>query len=135
MGKICDLQVSGAGTVKVWINTRDHCGPHAHCGDPGSTWEARFRFSYLNNIVSIWDVLWGNPSTRALSTIATDLQPYAADLRREWWRCFSTTIGCCLINQTHHDNAGVPRVIAVAVYDPGTNQTILTFSNGFVRTV
>jgi hypothetical protein len=130
------MQIAGAGQVRVWINSADHCEPHAHCTDQAGTWEGRIKFSFLNNIVVYWDCLSKkDPGIRVFNDIAFQLRNYAMECRREWWRCMGSTLECCLVNSMVPDVVGVPRRVQAAVYDAATDATRLTFANGFVREV
>src|ERR1051326_4017216 len=138
MGKVCDLQhIAGGGTILVWVNTGDHCkGTHVHCSDSGGNWEARIGFSFLNNNPVFWDLLSPTgPGAGVFTRICRDLVAECTALRKEWWRIYETTLGCCLGNQTFPDGGGVSRKIATAIYHPGRDATELTFSNGVDRTV
>jgi len=136
MGKICEVQIPGAGQVQIWINSRDHCGPHVHCGDKSDTWEARIKFSFINNDVTFWDVLSHNdPGQSVFVEIEKQLIRYLRACRQEWWKNFSATIGCCLQNTNHADTVGHLRRISTANYDSATNSTELVFTNGFHRIV
>jgi hypothetical protein len=136
MGRICDLQVRGAGQVQVWVNSRDHCDPHVHCADKSRTWEGRVKFSFVNNTVEFWDIWSSNdPGDAIRSEIVTQLTSLVRRCREEWWRNFSSTIGCCLKNTRQPDIRNQMWAVADAHYDPGTNSTELTFTNGFRRTV
>lgn len=137
MGKICDVHVAGVGDVKVWLNSNDHCDPHVHCADHGRTWEGRVYFSFLNNIVVKWDCSTpgNNPGNAAFSEIARFLSAYLRKCRSEWWRFQAQRVGCCLANILHSDVMGNQRTISTADYDPATNVTELTFTNGHKRRV
>jgi len=137
MGKICDLQIPGAGQVVVVVNTDDHCEPHIHCWDKGLSWDARIRFSFMNNDVMFWNFVTqrNNPGGSVINEISRQLQPHLKRMRVEWWRYYSATIGCCLRNSQQLDNAGNYRRVDAATYDPTTNKTDLTFIGGFRREV
>ena len=136
MGRLCSIQVTGAGQVDVWVNTRDHCEPHVHCGDKANSWEGRIKFSFLDNLPLFWDCLSKkDPGIGAFNAVIQVLPGYLHKARTFWWGYFDTSIGCCLANQMFPDAAGKLRQIRTAVYDSGTNMTHLTFTNGFVRDV
>src|SRR5690349_11875749 len=107
MGKICEMNIPGAGQVMVWVNSRDHCDPHVHCGDKSDSWEARVRFSFINNNVDFWDVLSdASPGRAVFGEIERQLIPYLRACRTEWWNNFSASFGCCLRNTTQDDAIG-----------------------------
>jgi len=136
MGRVCELQVSGAGQVIIWVNSRDHCGPHAHCRDQARTWEGRIYFSFIsNNVVSFDCLSKKDPGQAVFAEILKQIPGRLSPLRREWWRCNSNGTGCCLANTMQDDATGRPRRVATALYDPATNTTELTFTNNFVRMV
>jgi hypothetical protein len=140
MGRIFSASVTAAGQVNVWINTGDHCldgKAHVHAGDGGDRWEARFVFSFCTNVVSFWDCITPKtkPRQTVINAITHEIARYLRQCRAEWWRFYGQTIGCCLTNQTFPDNAGHPRQIQTAVYDPVNFVTHITFSNGFTRQV
>jgi len=137
MSRICDMQVAGAGLVSVWINTRDHCPPHVHCGDKAGNWEGRITFTFVNNSTAFWDCLTPatDPGQGVFNEIARNIPPYLRQCRSEWWRIFSQHLGCCLVNSTHDDVTGTPRRVQSAEYFPATDSTDLSFSNGHRRSI
>ncbi|OAE13439.1 hypothetical protein AZH11_05420 [Pseudomonas simiae] len=77
----------------------EHCPPHVHVR--GKAWDARFRFSFLDGAVALWDV---NPERcRPAGAILegirqTLMQPhYLARARRIWWQKLQTV---CLENHS-----------------------------------
>jgi hypothetical protein len=136
MGEICRMQIPGAGQVIIWINTRDHPGPHIHCGDNSASWEGRVKFSFINNDVELWDVLSQvDPGRRVFAEIERGLVPYLRSCRADWWNTFSGSFGCCLQNTIQEDAIGQRWRVNTATYDIATNSTELVFVNGFRRTV
>ncbi|UXV19029.1 DUF4160 domain-containing protein [Pseudomonas fluorescens] len=77
----------------------EHCPPHVHVR--GEAWDARFRFSFLDGGVALWDVnperCW--PAGAILEGIRQALmQPhYLARARRIWWQKLQTV---CLENHS-----------------------------------
>ena len=132
MSRICDMQVAAAGQVSVWVNGREHCGPHVHCSDKMRTWEGRIRFSFVDNVATFWDCLTPTcaPDTEIFDEIIGKLTQRLGQCRSEWWRLHAGTIGCCLMNAVHPDEAGVPRRVRRAEYDSASDSTELTFVNG-----
>lgn len=51
------------------VYTRDHCPPHATCRDNAGNWVARTESSFLDDVVSLMDIL---PIHNAPSKRATD---------------------------------------------------------------
>jgi hypothetical protein len=137
MGRICDLQIPGAGQVIIVINTGDHCEPHVHCWDKAQSWEARIRFSFMDNNITFWDFLsrMNNPSVSVINEIMKQLGTILRRCRVVWWQYYCNTIGCCLKNTQQVDNAGNYRQIHSATYDGAGNKTELTFVGGFKREV
>ncbi|AZF39441.1 hypothetical protein C4J88_4698 [Pseudomonas sp. R4-39-08] len=77
----------------------EHCPPHVHVR--GRAWDARFRFSFLDGDVELWDV---NPERcRPPKAVLEELrkaimQPhYLARARRIWWENLQTV---CLENHS-----------------------------------
>ncbi|MEA3170432.1 MAG: hypothetical protein QOI97_3380 [Pseudomonas sp.] len=77
----------------------EHCPPHVHV--KGKAWDARFRFSFLDGRVALWDV---NPERcRPAGAILEGsrqalMQPhYLARARRIWWQKLQTV---CLENHS-----------------------------------
>jgi hypothetical protein len=137
MGRICDLQIPGAGQVVVVVNTKDHCDPHVHCWDKGQSWEARIRFSFMNNNITFWDFVTTkhNPSASVINEIIRQIRIFLKPCRAEWWRYYANTIGCCLQNTQQVDSVGSYRQVQAAIYDLTGNKTELTFVGGFKREV
>lgn len=132
MSKICDMRGAAGGPVSVWINARDHGGPHVHCGDKARTWEGRIGFSFVNNVASFWDCLTpaNDPGKGVFDEISGELTQHVRRCRSEWWRLHAGSVGCCLANAVHPDDAGVSRRVQRADYDPASDTTTLTFVNG-----
>lgn len=72
--------------ISVFIRD-EHCPPHVHVRGKG--WDARFRFSFLDGEVELWDVEpeRRRPPMAVLKEIrATIMQRhYLARARRIWW--------------------------------------------------
>jgi hypothetical protein len=135
MGRICEVQISGAGRVVIWVNSREHCEPHVHSRDIAKTWEGRIQFSFMSSYLGFLDCFGKHPGTGVFSEIMKEMSGRLADFRREWWRCNANGIGCCLVNTMQDDAVGRPRRVAAAMYDSATNSIELTFANQFVRVV
>jgi len=77
----------------------EHCPPHVHVR--GEAWDARFRFSFLDGAVALWDVNPERcrPAGAILEGIRQPLmQPhYLARARRIWWQKLQTV---CLENHS-----------------------------------
>lgn len=94
----------------------EHCPPHVHVR--GKEWDARFRFSFLDRRVELWDV---DPERRRtpesiLNGLSQALmQPhYLARARRIWWEKLQTV---CLENHSWDWNAD--EVVPGLVIRPG----------------
>ena len=122
------------GYVFVVYTRDEHCPPHVHVS--GKEWRARFRFSFLDGKVELWDV---NPERRCpTDSVLKELrqalmQPhFLARARRIWWESLQTV---CLENNSWDWDAGevVPglvirpgvHVIASAWHDVVGQRTIL----------
>ncbi|WP_017253795.1 DUF4160 domain-containing protein [Pseudomonas tolaasii] len=126
------------GTYKGYVIAvflRDeHCPPHVHVR--GNGWDARFRFSFLDGRVELWDV---DPERRRPPVAVLEgirralLQPhYLARARRIWWNNLQTI---CLDNHSWDWEAAevIPglvirrgvSVIASARHDVAGPRTIL----------
>ena len=119
--------------ISVFIRD-EHCPPHVHVW--GNEWDARFRFSFLNGDVELWDVEpeRRQPPMAVLKEIrgAIMQRHYLARARRIWWEYLQTV---CLENHCWDWDAGelVPRlvirrgvhVIASARHDVVAQRTIL----------
>ncbi|WDU62918.1 DUF4160 domain-containing protein [Pseudomonas poae] len=77
----------------------EHCPPHVHVR--GKEWDARFRFSFLDGHVELWDVdpERRRPPTAVLEAIrgAIMQRHYLARARRIWWENLQTV---CLDNHS-----------------------------------
>ncbi|MDL2183417.1 DUF4160 domain-containing protein [Pseudomonas sp. ChxA] len=77
----------------------EHCPPHVHVRGMG--WDARFRFSFLNGDVELWDVEPDRrrPPTALLKELREAIMQrhYLARARRIWWEKLQTI---CLENHS-----------------------------------
>lgn len=77
----------------------EHCPPHVHVR--GNGWDARFRFSFLDGDVELWDVdpERKRPPTAVLREIGEAIRQrhYLARARRIWWENLQTV---CLENHS-----------------------------------
>ncbi|CAH0192997.1 DUF4160 domain-containing protein [Pseudomonas carnis] len=119
--------------ISVFIRD-EHCPPHVHVRGKG--WDARFRFSFLDGEVELWDVEpeRRRPPTALLKEIRVAIMQrhYLARARRIWWEKLQTV---CLENHSWNWDAGelVPGlvirhgvyVIASARHDVIAQRTIL----------
>ena len=122
------------GYVIAVLLRDEHCPPHVHV--MGKDWDARFRFSFLDGDVALWDVdpERRRPATSVLEGIRqTLMQPhYLARAQRIWWEKLQTV---CLENRSWDWEADevVPGlvirrgvyVIARARHDVAGRRTIL----------
>lgn len=119
--------------ISVWLRD-EHCPPHVHVR--GKEWDARFRFSFLDGDVELWDVEPDRrrPSTAILKEIREAIMQrhYLARARRIWWETLQTV---CLENHSWDWEASevlpgliIQRgvyVIARARHDAAGQKTIL----------
>ncbi|MCF5052211.1 DUF4160 domain-containing protein [Pseudomonas syringae] len=112
----------------------EHCPPHVHVRGKG--WDARFRFSFLDGEVELWDVEPDRrrPPSGVLNEIGEAIRQrhYLARARRIWWQALQTV---CLDNHSWDWDAGevIPGliirqgvyVIANARHDVVEQRTIL----------
>ncbi|MGY2401624.1 DUF4160 domain-containing protein [Pseudomonas sp. SDO5271_S396] len=119
--------------ISVFIRD-EHCPPHVHVR--GNDWDARFRFSFLDGDVELWDVApeRRSPPMAVLKDIrgAIMQRHYLARARRIWWDYLQTV---CLENHSWDWEASelVPglvirrgvHVIASARHDVVAQRTIL----------
>ena len=84
--------------ISVFIRD-EHCPPHVHVRGKG--WDARFRFSFLDGEVELWDVEpeRRRPPAALLKEIrgAIMQRHYLARARRIWWEKLQTV---CLENHS-----------------------------------
>ncbi|KTC62723.1 hypothetical protein AO262_13370 [Pseudomonas fluorescens ABAC62] len=122
----------------------EHCPPHVHVRGPA--WDARFRFSFLNAQVALWDVdpERRRPPANVLEGIRQTIMQrhYLARARRIWWEKLQTV---CLDNHSWDWDAAevlpgliIQRgiyVIARARHDVAGQKTILNLvrAPGFVE--
>ncbi len=120
------------------ILTRDeHCPPHVHAGN--GQWDARFKFSFSDNSVSLWDVtpLRNKPTADVLEGLRLTLKEKSnlRLAREKWWEMLNNV---CLINQRwdskakevvsgKHSRTGAI-VIKAARFDASAYKTVLTLS-------
>ncbi|UII70831.1 DUF4160 domain-containing protein [Pseudomonas sp. HN11] len=129
--------------ISVFIRD-EHCPPHVHVR--GNEWDARFRFSFLNGDVELWDVEpeRRQPPMAVLKEIREAIMQrhYLARARRIWWDYLQTV---CLENhswdwEAHEVLPGLliqpgVYVIARARHDVVGQKTILNLvrAPGFVE--
>jgi hypothetical protein len=94
------MKVGAYNGYVIAVFLRDeHCPPHVHV--KGKAWDARFRFSFLDGRVALWDVNPERcrPAGAILEGIRQALmQPhYLARARRIWWQKLQTV---CLENHS-----------------------------------
>jgi len=119
--------------ISVFIRD-EHCPPHVHVR--GKEWDARFRFSFLDGDVELWDVEpeRRRPPMAVLKEIrwAIMQRHYLARAPRLWWEYLQTV---CLENHSWDWEAGElvsglvirrgVHVIASARHDVVAQRTIL----------
>jgi len=128
--KVC----ADKGLVIAVLTRNEHCPPHVHVGT--DKWEARFKFSFWHNGISLWDVVpeQNQPTVAVLESLRLALkQP--TNLRRArgiWWSSQQTI---CLVNQlwdidanevvSAKDRRSSIRVIETARFDAQAYKTVL----------
>lgn len=103
--------------ISVFIRD-EHCPPHVHVR--GNGWDARFRFSFLDGDVELWDVdpERRRPPSAVLAGIREALvqRHYLARARRIWWEKHQTV---CLEN--HSWDLGADELVPGLVIRPGVH--------------
>jgi hypothetical protein len=122
------MAIAVVGNIDVVVRTRgEHCPPHVHADCAAEGWDARFRFSFLDDEVEYWDTRPKHraPSLATLNRVGAVVFANLAACRRRWWETMRTT---CLRNQSVRrvSDKLVPcspaapgvRRVAAASYDP-----------------
>jgi hypothetical protein len=134
------LAIAVVGNIDVVVRTRgEHCPPDVHADCAAEGWDARFRFSFLDDEVEHWDT---RPKRRApnlatLNRVGAVIFANLAACRRRWWETMRTT---CLHNQPVRllggklmpcspAAPGAGRVTA-ASYDPSTREPVVDLADG-----
>jgi len=134
------VAIAVVGNVEIVVRSPgEHCPPHVHADCVAEGWDARFRFSYLDDEVEYWDTRPKRraPSRATLNRVGIAVFGNLATCRRRWWEVMRTT---CLRNQPVRPSRGklVPcsptapgsgRVTA-ASYDPSTQELIVDLADG-----
>jgi hypothetical protein len=93
------MAIAVVGSVEIVVRTRDeHCPPHVHADCASEGWDARFRFSFLDDGVSFWDARprRNAPSQATINRVGGVVFANLAACRRRRWEARRTT---CLENQ------------------------------------
>ncbi|MBF0306116.1 MAG: hypothetical protein HQL41_10770 [Alphaproteobacteria bacterium] len=75
------------GAAKAVLRSRDeHCPPHVHVGHKGEGWEAKIRFSYVDDSVSLMEVypMRGRPSVATINAVMAEVRADLAICRSAW---------------------------------------------------
>ncbi len=132
------MSICTVRNVRVVVRTRDeHCPPHVHaeCTDG---WDARFKFSYLNNDVDFWDIKPAHGariSASLIQEVGDAIAQHVEQCRTRFWEVLRTT---CLVNKSavvsgkdvslcdwHHTR----KKVAEAAYCPESRTTKITFAD------
>ena len=92
------MAIVAVGNIEVVVRTRnEHCPPHVHADCAQEGWDARFKFSYLDDEISFWDIRAKRkvPTIYALNQVGTAIYEKLADIRIRWWEVKGTA---CLDN-------------------------------------
>jgi hypothetical protein len=127
------------GSARVGVFSRDHCPPHATCRDTAGQWVVRISFSFVNpTAVALLSVIprRNSPGFRTINELAEAVRRNLRECRSLWWTYQQNNPllraeGACCLNNTRY--AG--KIVADALYDPGTMSTQLTFSDGTIITL
>lgn len=89
------------GAIRVLIAAEDHPPPHVHAHHTGEGWTARFRFSFLSDVVGLYRFRRSGrrPAAAVLDEVAADIEANLALCRREWWATHGARHGIGLANR------------------------------------
>lgn len=123
--------------VAVHVLFRDeHCPPHVHVF--GNQWGGRYQFSFVDNVVELWDLEGKHPKAPFLEDIRQQIRSAGNLLQiRHLWSTALGHLKLCLLNKAWDD--GRDRVIAVpaskkavrildATFRATNNTTVLSLS-------
>ena len=126
------------GLVIAILTRNEHCPPHVHI-DAGA-WQARFKFSFWDNSVKLWDVIpvKNTPKSALLEELRQHLRQ-GANLRRARELWLGSRKLLCLINKHWNLVAQVvldqkssrdgSLVIESALFDAAANKTFLKLAD------
>ena len=92
------MAIVAVRNIEVVVRTRnEHCPPHVHADCTQDGWDARFKFSFLDDDVSFWDVRakQKTPTVATLNQVGAAIYEELAVIRKRWWEVKATT---CLDN-------------------------------------
>lgn len=89
---------SPGANALVQVRTRDHCPPHVHAVNSADSWEARVKFSYVDDHVHLLDVtpVANEPRVAIIRRLLADVRDNVEKFRKDWWEAYAKT---CLINK------------------------------------
>jgi hypothetical protein len=136
------------GAIQVFIGAEDDPPPHVHAFHTGEGWTARFRFSFLSDVVGLYRFRrrGRKPTLAVLNAMADDIERQLAACRQEWWSTHGARHGIGLVNRKVETRPGdwkdgfrakvalKPGVAAVgivsAIYDPAAARVTLIVADG-----
>ncbi len=136
------------GDIQVFIGSEDHPPPHVHAWHQREGWGARFRFSFLSDVVALYRFRRSGrrPTVATLDQIADQIEQRLPLCRSEWWRTHGARHGTGLVNRqaetrpaTNQDHIlvkvalkpeGASAAITSAVYNAVTGKVAVTLSDG-----
>jgi hypothetical protein len=133
MATIDRVWISGVGDVRVGIFVHDHCDPHATCRDQNRQWTVRINFSFINDVVSLKDIMPPNAQVpnHALRRLKVTVEGNLAGYRSAWWKNqsgnpTSQSQGACCLNNKMFRGCHV----TLATFDLATRKTTVALSDG-----
>jgi len=134
------MAIAIVGNVEIVVRTRgEHCPPHVHADCAADKWDARFRFSFLNDEVEYWDTRPRQraPSLITLNRVGAAVFANLAACRSRWWETMRAT---CLPNQLVRPIRGTleacspavagARRVTAASYDPSARVVMVDLADG-----
>lgn len=144
---MAEIFVSERVGAQVVVFSHDHCPPHVSALQRREAWTARIGFSFVTNVVALWDVepLRNAPRRRAVGLLLDEVQDRLAVCRRCWWSVQGTTClegrlataedhptgSLALLSRRH----GQTRQVRTASYEPDSEDLRLVFSDGSKRAI
>ncbi|MCJ2065164.1 hypothetical protein MKK63_20960 [Methylobacterium sp. J-088] len=139
---MAEVFVSEQIGAHVVVFSHDHCPPHISALQRREAWTARIRFSFVTDVVALWDVepLRNAPRRRALGLLLDEVQDRLAACRRCWWSVQGTTCleGRLAMAQDREESGsltllsrrrGKARQVRTASYEPDSEDLRLVFGD------
>jgi hypothetical protein len=136
------------GEIQVFIGSEDHPPPHVHVWHQGEGWGARFRFSFLSDVVALYRFRRSGrrPTVATLEDLAGQIERSLPLCRAEWWNTHGGRHGIGLVNRQAetrtiaNDDGFLVKVglkpgktavgITSAAYHSITGKVLLTLADG-----